>query len=71
MTWMDCSEMVCAIYDADYAFMLIDHCYAVTCLSPCEEIASDQSEETRLISIKRKGTVTKAWFVGDCALQIR
>ena len=52
---MDCSEMVCGIDDADYAFMLVDYCYAVTCLMPCDVIASDQSEETRLISIKRKG----------------
>ena len=71
MTWMDCSEMVCGIYDADYAFMLIDHCYAVTCLSPCEVIASDQSEETRLISIKRKGRMIKAWFLRDYAVDTR
>lgn len=53
----ECSEMVCRVGDADYAFMLQNNCYAVTCLTTCEVIASEQNEETRLIGIKRTGTV--------------
>ena len=49
--------MVCGIDNADYAFMLLDHCYAVTCLTPCEVINSEQNEETRLIGVKRTGNV--------------
>lgn len=52
-----CSEMVCQIEDADYAFLLEDHCYAVTCLTPCEVIESDQNEDTKLFEITRAGMV--------------
>eukprot|EP00795_Rhopilema_esculentum_P010329 gene10329-19027_t len=52
-SWNDCSEAVCSVRTADFAFMLSDLCYAVTCLKKCEVIDDMPREQTRLIGISR------------------
>eukprot|EP00794_Sanderia_malayensis_P016062 gene16062-17685_t len=47
------SKIGCEIDDTDFAFILKNHCYAVTCLSECNAVAGKLRQPTKLIQVIR------------------